>query len=393
MISPVQGGSCRLEERAAAPYTSRATGREDKAVAGASKQERIVAPVRDVVIQGDVRSHVADNASSSAAAFARRYVAVAGPSSTVRLLVVGAPDEASRFVDEYNADGGAGRMRLAATLPPSELDQLDASIERHRPERVVLVERACSGEQLQHLLEGCLRHDLPLQVPESGHDGDPVAVLSGPDRVAYAVHPTAVHPRQYRAKRIFDFAASAGLLAVLSPFFAAVAALSKASSPGPVFYVSWRVGVGEEPFPCYKFRTMCVGADVLQEELESRNEADGCLFKIRDDPRVTRIGRFLRRTSLDELPQLVNVLRGEMSLVGPRPLPLRDVALMDRRYRPRHAVLPGITGLWQVHGRSSLTAEHMMRLDLQYIRTWSLGLDLHVLLRTASVVVRGKGAY
>jgi lipopolysaccharide/colanic/teichoic acid biosynthesis glycosyltransferase len=138
---------------------------------------------------------------------------------------------------------------------------------------------------------------------------------------------------------------------------------------------------------------MYVGSDVLQEELESRNEADGCLFKIRDDPRVTRIGRFLRRTSLDELPQLVNVLRGEMSLIGPRPLPLRDVALMEPEYRSRHAVLPGMTGLWQVSGRSSLTAERMMQLDLDYIRSWSLGADLRILLRTLSVIVRGKGAY
>jgi lipopolysaccharide/colanic/teichoic acid biosynthesis glycosyltransferase len=284
-------------------------------------------------------------------------------------------------------------MRLAASVAAGDLDELDASIQRHRPDRVILVERGCTAEQLQQLLDSCVRHSLPLQVPEPGHADEPVKVLSGPERVAYAVHPSALHPRQYRAKRILDVVATAGLLTALAPFFAAVAALSKTGSPGPVFYVSWRIGVGEEPFPCYKFRTMYVGSDVLQEELESRNEADGCLFKIRDDPRVTRIGRFLRRTSLDELPQLVNVLRGEMSLVGPRPLPLRDVALMEPEYRSRHAVLPGMTGLWQVSGRSSLTAERMMQLDLDYIRSWSLGADLRILWRTLSVIVRGKGAY
>jgi lipopolysaccharide/colanic/teichoic acid biosynthesis glycosyltransferase len=284
-------------------------------------------------------------------------------------------------------------MRLAVSLDTSQLDRLEESIAEHRPARVILVERRCSGDQIQRLLECCLRHDLPMQVPEPSHNGDPVAILSGPDRVAYAVRPSAVHPRQYRAKRVFDVITAAGLLAVLSPFFAAVAAVGKLGSPGPVFYTSWRVGVGEQPFPCYKFRTMHVGADVLQEELESRNEADGCLFKIRDDPRVTRVGRFLRRTSLDELPQLANVLRGEMSLVGPRPLPLRDVSLMDGRFRSRHAVLPGMTGLWQVHARSSLTAERMMQLDLDYIRKWSLGLDVSILLRTVGVIVHGKGAY
>ncbi len=352
-------------------------------------------PVRDVVIEGDVRSHARQQGAPHVGAAAARTYAVtaASSSSLVPLLVVGAPSEASRFVAEYNANGGRGRMRLAASLDASELDQLDSSIARHRPQRVILVDRRCTGHQLQQVLECCLRHDLPMQVPEPSNTADPVLILTGPDRVAYAVRPSAVHPHAYRAKRVIDVVTAAGLLAVLSPFFAVVAALGKLGSPGPTFYVSWRVGVGEQPFPCYKFRTMHVGADVLQEELESRNEADGCLFKIRDDPRVTRVGRFLRRTSLDELPQLANVLRGEMSLVGPRPLPLRDVSLMEGRFRSRHAVLPGMTGLWQVHGRSSLPAARMMQLDLDYIRRWSLGLDLRILLRTLDVIVRGKGAY
>jgi lipopolysaccharide/colanic/teichoic acid biosynthesis glycosyltransferase len=306
--------------------------------------------------------------------------------------VVGDPDAADRFVDECNA-AGDDRLLLAGALPVADLVRFDRAVAEHQPERVLLLRGDCRDDHLQHLLDSCLRHGLPLQIPETEADGDLVAVLSGADRVAYAVHPSAVHPRAYRFKRVADIAASAGLLVALSPFFAAVAALGKAASPGPVFYVSWRVGVGEEPFPCYKFRTMCVGADVQQEELESRNEADGCLFKIRDDPRVTRIGGFLRRTSLDELPQLVNVLRGQMSMVGPRPLPLRDVARMDTRYRSRHAVLPGMTGLWQISARGSLAAQRMMELDLEYIRTWSLGLDLRILLRTVGVVVKGKGAY
>jgi lipopolysaccharide/colanic/teichoic acid biosynthesis glycosyltransferase len=353
-----------------------------------------VTPVRDVVIQGDVRSHERQQGAPLAGAGRTDPRSKAsGASSFVRLLVVGAPADASKFVDEYNANGGRGRMRLAVSLDSSQLDQLEASIAEHRPERVILVEKSCSSDQIQQLLDCCLRHDLPMQVPEPWQNGDPVAILSGPDRVAYAVHPSAVNPREYRAKRVIDVLTAGGLLAVLSPFFAAVAVLGKLGSPGPTFYISWRVGVGEEPFPCYKFRTMHVGADVLQEELESRNEADGCLFKIRDDPRVTRVGRFLRRTSLDELPQLANVLRGEMSLVGPRPLPLRDVSLMERRFRSRHAVLPGMTGLWQVRGRSSLTAEQMMQLDMDYIRTWSLGLDLRILMRTVGVILRGKGAY
>ena len=173
--------------------------------------------------------------------------------------------------------------------------------------------------------------------------------------MVYAVHPSAVHPREYLLKRVVDSSPRRDCSWPSLRSSPRSRCASKLGSPGPVFYVSWRVGVGEEPFPCYKFRTMYVGADVQQEELESRNEADGCLFKIRDDPRVTRIGRFLRRTSLDELPQLVNVLRGEMSLVGPRPLPLRDVGPHGAR-APLAATrsCPGITGLWQVE-RPQLT--------------------------------------
>ena len=334
-------------------------------------------PVRDVVQRRDVR---------------RTAVPIVAPAAATRLLVIGDPEASDRFVAECNADG-RDPLLLAGSLSVAELPRFDHAVAEHRPDRVLLLQGDCPDEHLKHLLDACLRHGLPLQIPETAADGDAVAVLSGADRVAYAVRPSAVHPHAYRLKRVADVATSAGLLVALSPFIAAVALLGKAAAPGPVFYVSWRVGVGEEPFPCYKFRTMVVGADVRQEELESRNEADGCLFKIRDDPRVTRIGRFLRRTSLDELPQLLNVLRGQMSLVGPRPLPLRDVARMDPRYRSRHAVLPGMTGLWQIGARGSLAASHMMELDLEYIRRWSLGLDLRILLRTVGVVVKGKGAY
>jgi lipopolysaccharide/colanic/teichoic acid biosynthesis glycosyltransferase len=348
-------------------------------------------PVWDVVLRGDVRSQRFVDAGAGGA----RPTAVRPPSREarrIRLLVIGDAPEAARFVEVYNADGGAGRMRLAATLTLAELDGLDTALERSQPDRIVLLDRSCSRESLQALLDACVRRELPLQVPEYAYGGHPVTVLSALERPVYAVHPSAVRPHAYRLKRVFDVTAAATLLIVLSPLFVAAGALSRLGSPGPAIYVSWRIGVGEVPFPCYKFRTMHVGADVQQEELESRNEADGCLFKIKDDPRVTRFGRFLRRTSLDELPQLVDVLAGHMSIVGPRPLPLRDAALMDPRFRSRHAVLPGMTGPWQVSGRSSLTAAAMMELDLDYLRTWSLRTDLGILLRTFGVVVRGKGA-
>jgi lipopolysaccharide/colanic/teichoic acid biosynthesis glycosyltransferase len=142
-----------------------------------------------------------------------------------------------------------------------------------------------------------------------------------------------------------------------------------------------------------KLRTMVVGADQMQPTLEQDNEADGPLFKIRSDPRVTRVGAILRRFSLDELPQLLNVVRGEMSLVGPRPLPERDYLLMTDRHRRRYEVLPGMTGLWQISGRSDLTFDELVRLDFQYLEAWSISLDLAIIAKTIPAVAARRGAY
>jgi lipopolysaccharide/colanic/teichoic acid biosynthesis glycosyltransferase len=167
----------------------------------------------------------------------------------------------------------------------------------------------------------------------------------------------------------------------------------KLDSRGPLLYRSRRPGLGGEPFDCLKLRTMVVGADQMQSTLEQDNEADGPLFNIRRDPRVTRVGALLRRFSLDELPQLFNVLRGEMSLVGPRPLPDRDFAQLSSRHQRRYDVLPGMTGLWQISGRSDLTFDELVRLDFQYLESWSVSLDLAIIAKTIPAVVRRRGAY
>ena len=195
------------------------------------------------------------------------------------------------------------------------------------------------------------------------------------------------------AKRAIDLVVAAGALIASAPMLAAIALAIKLDSNGPVFFVQTRVGHHKRPFPFRKFRTMCMDAQRLQAALETRNEAQGPVFKIAQDPRVTRIGQFLRRTSLDELPQLWNVVRGDMSLVGPRPLPLRDVSRFDQAaQRKRFSVKPGITCLWQVSGRSNLTFAEWLRLDLWYIDNWSLTLDLKLLARTVPAVLRGTGA-
>ncbi|NES44195.1 sugar transferase, partial [Moorena sp. SIO2C4] len=197
------------------------------------------------------------------------------------------------------------------------------------------------------------------------------------------------------AKRCFDFVLSVLVMIVLLPLFVSISVLVKLDSPGPIFYKQERVGLHNKRFKAWKFRSMFVDADQRLKDLEARNEMkDGVLFKIKDDPRITKVGKFIRRYSLDELPQLFNVLFGEMSLVGPRPLPIRDVNKFSEQHFIRHAVLPGITGLWQVSGRSDITSfEEVVRLDTFYMENWSLWLDLKILVKTAIVLLQKKGAY
>jgi exopolysaccharide biosynthesis polyprenyl glycosylphosphotransferase len=198
---------------------------------------------------------------------------------------------------------------------------------------------------------------------------------------------------QRALKRALDVVVSVVGLALLSPLFLAVAVAIRIDSSGPVLFRQKRVGVDEKVFVCYMFRSMQEEAERRQRELEALNEAKGPVFKMRDDPRVTRVGRFLRRWSIDELPQLVNVLKGEMSLVGPRPLPVRDFLRMEEAHKRRLGALPGMTGYWQTSGRSDLSFEEMVRLDLYYIENWSLSFDLKVILKTLGAVFRREGAY
>lgn len=196
------------------------------------------------------------------------------------------------------------------------------------------------------------------------------------------------------SKRIFDIAVSLVLLTIIGIPMLIIAALIKIDSSGSIFYKQTRVGLKGNHFKIWKFRTMVENASELQQQLEAQNEVQGgILFKIKDDPRITKVGKHLRRYSLDELPQLFNVLRGEMSLVGPRPLPVRDVAKFAQSHYFRQEVLPGITGLWQVSGRSDTDSNGVFNLDFEYIENWSLGLDFKILLQTVQVVFRAKGAY
>lgn len=205
--------------------------------------------------------------------------------------------------------------------------------------------------------------------------------------------PVAQHELSLLFKRLFDVFAVVAAMPVLIPLFLILSLLVKLDSPGPVFFVQQRVGLRKRLFPMLKFRSMVVDAEEKLREIEHLNEADGPIFKIAKDPRVTRIGAFMRKTSLDELPQLINVLMGHMTLVGPRPMSIRDVELFDRGIqRKRFSVRPGLTCLWQISGRSNLPFEKWLELDLAYIDNWSLALDFKILFKTVPVILKGEGA-
>lgn len=201
-------------------------------------------------------------------------------------------------------------------------------------------------------------------------------------------------PWPYRAaKRAFDLAAALGGLLLLLPLFPFIVLLIKLETPGPIFFRQARVGRHGIIFACYKFRSMCGDAERRKDQLRHLNEASGAAFKIKDDPRITGVGRFLRRSSLDEFPQLWNVLRGEMAIVGPRPQIPSEVSQYSGADALRLLVRPGLTCLWQVSGRSHLDFGEWMELDRQYVRRRSLLFDLQVLLRTLPAVIERKGAY
>jgi lipopolysaccharide/colanic/teichoic acid biosynthesis glycosyltransferase len=224
--------------------------------------------------------------------------------------------------------------------------------------------------------------------PAGPHDS-----AGGGDIGVAGMHPQR-DPRAYEAvKRLLDLAGGLALLVLLFPVFPLVALMIKFDSAGPVFYRQTRIGRGGRPFKFYKFRSMYAESDRRRADLEARNELDGPVFKIKADPRITPVGSFLRRSSMDEVPQLLNVLRGEMSIVGPRPPLPTEVARYLPWQRMRLAVKPGITCLWQISGRSHIGFDEWMRLDMEYLRTRSLWTDFQIFMKTIPAVMTRRGAY
>ncbi|MGD8398166.1 MAG: undecaprenyl-phosphate glucose phosphotransferase [Anaerolineae bacterium] len=291
------------------------------------------------------------------------------------------PDKGSTDIGRFKALGSTTNIpRLVKELA---IDEVIITLPWMYHRKIVSIVAQCERQQVRvrivpDIFQMTLSH---LDVEDLG--GVPMI----------GVKDISISRTQQMVKRTGDVILSALALIVLFPFFLLIAIAIRIDSPGPVFFRQIRVGKGEHLFACFKFRSMHQGADEQKSELLARNEADGVFFKIRDDPRITRMGRFLRRLSMDELPQLFNVLMGHMSLVGPRPAPPAEVQRYLAWHKRRLEVPPGITGLWQVSGRSELTFDEMVLLDLYYIENWSPLLDIQIMLRTVPKVITGEGAY
>jgi exopolysaccharide biosynthesis polyprenyl glycosylphosphotransferase len=275
------------------------------------------------------------------------------------------------------------------------LTDLPGVLEREAVQEVIIADPDFPQDKAVELVDMCHQRGVTVQVAPSTMEIliDRAEFAPGHTVPLFTLRPPVFEGVDYAVKRTFDLVVSCLSLIILSPFLLAIAAAIKLSSRGPVIYRSIRPGMAGKPFRCFKFRTMREHAEDTQDELESLNELSGALFKIRDDPRMTKVGRFLRRFSLDELPQLVNVVRGEMSLVGPRPLPMRDFDRLEEWHKKRYLVLPGITGLWQVSGRAELDFDDLVRLDFLYLERWSIMLDLTILLKTVPAVLSRRGAF
>jgi exopolysaccharide biosynthesis polyprenyl glycosylphosphotransferase len=291
---------------------------------------------------------------------------------------------------------------FVARTPPALVDGLRdfrslEQLERHFDsiDEVLIADADFPQNEAVELVDRCHKHGVRVRVAPSTMEilMERVEFVPGQALPLFELKPPVFDGLDFAVKRTFDLVGAVLLVVVLTPVMLFASAAIKLSSRGPVLYRSMRPGIGGRAFSCLKFRTMVQGAEHLQDHLESRNELSGAIFKIRDDPRITRVGRFLRRWSLDELPQLFNVLRGQMSLVGPRPLPQRDYNRLDDWHRKRYLVLPGMTGLWQVSGRSELDFDELVRLDFLYLERWSVFLDLTIILKTIPAVIRRRGAW
>jgi exopolysaccharide biosynthesis polyprenyl glycosylphosphotransferase len=276
-----------------------------------------------------------------------------------------------------------------------DLKALPRVLATHRIDEVILADSDFGERELLETVEQAHRRGVKVRIAPKTTEllVQRADYIPGQSVPLFEIRSPVFAGGDWVLKRTFDLVVSAIVLVAGLPLWLLAAVAVTLTSPGPVLYRDRRIGLGEREFDMLKFRTMHADAAQHQPYLERANEASGPLFKMRRDPRVTPVGALLRRFSLDEVPQLFNVLRGEMSLVGPRPLPLRDYDQLEDWHRKRYNVLPGITGLWQISGRSNLSFDDLVRLDFYYLENWSLWMDISILVKTIPAVLGGRGAY
>jgi exopolysaccharide biosynthesis polyprenyl glycosylphosphotransferase len=321
-----------------------------------------------------------------------------------RVVLVGRGDSLVRLRSSLAAARGGLAYEFVGVVAPEAVPglpllgsraELARVLDEVRPDEVILTEADFDERTVLEVVDQAHRQGIKVRLAPDTTEllvqrGEYVPGQGAP---LFELRPPVLTGWDWMVKRAFDLVVSVLVLVIGLPLWLLVAVAIKLDSRGPVLFVDRRVGVGEREFGMLKFRTMVAGAPELQAELEAENEAEGALFKIRDDPRVTRVGRFLRRFSLDEIPQVINVLKREMSLVGPRPLPLRDHRLLEDWHRARYGVLPGMTGLWQISGRSGLSFDDLVRLDFTYLENWSIWLDISIIVKTIPAVISRRGAF
>jgi exopolysaccharide biosynthesis polyprenyl glycosylphosphotransferase len=323
-----------------------------------------------------------------------------------RAILVGTGEGLARLRRSLGASRGGIEYDFVGAISTSsdgsglrvlgDLDALPAALAQNDVDELIVTDSDFSDRELVDIVEQAHRRGVKVRVAPRATEvlierrGE---YVPGQGIPLFELRPPVFVGADWVVKRGFDLTVSAIVAFVGLPIWLLIAIAIKLDSRGPVLYRDRRVGLSEREFDMLKFRTMRADAEALQAQLEKENEAEGALFKIRDDPRITRVGRVLRRFSLDEIPQVLNVLRGEMSLVGPRPLPVRDYELLEPWHRKRYLVLPGMTGLWQIAGRSALGFDDLVRLDFYYLEHWSIWLDISILLKTLPAVLSARGAY
>jgi exopolysaccharide biosynthesis polyprenyl glycosylphosphotransferase len=308
-------------------------------------------------------------------------------------LLVGHQPQLHHLRETLGASRGGIDYEFAGEVAPGP--EVEAALEENALDELIVADAGLDENRLLEIVEAAHRRGVKVRVAPRTTEllierGE---YVPGQGIPLFELRPPIFAGAQWVTKRIFDVGVATLVVVLGLPLWLPLALLIKLTSRGPVFYADARVGLGEREFRMLKFRTMVRDADLQQDELEQDNEATGALFKIRDDPRLTSVGRFLRRYSIDEVPNVLNVLAGQMSLVGPRPLPIRDYERLEPWHRRRYNVLPGMTGLWQVAGRSDLTFDDLVRLDFYYLENWSIWLDITILFKTPLAVFSRKGAY